>query len=277
MILNKRRSFFSFLPSFKGKIRISRLIYFNNQNLSKPYVLTLNKGVKMAVLNLIENIGYELFINGIYESKLLHHLIRNLPLNGSFIDVGANIGAISVPLAFNRPDLKIYAIEASPHIFKYLEYNKNINNLTNITLINKAIHIEDDLILDFFAPKEKFGKGSFSNVFTNDAEKVVTAKMDSLIALHNIHPDYVKVDVEGYESYVFQSLNEYLNSNKKRPTIIFEFVDWCERIALGESEIGKAQQFLLDKGYRLFEFENQNNEIVRPITANSCDIIAFYK
>lgn len=162
-------------------------------------------------------------------------------------------------------------------MFEFLKYNVELNNLTNITLVNKAIHKEDNIILDFFAPEDKFGKGSFSNVFTNNSEKVLTVRMDSLIKQYNIKPDFIKVDVEGYESYVFESLMGYLKSNNKNPTIIFEFVDWCERIALGESGIGKAQQILLDLGYKLFEFANQKNEIMRPLTANSCDIIAFYK
>lgn len=245
--------------------------------LAKPYELEMKYGTKIVVKNLVDNIGYNIFIDGAYEPKLVNHLIINIPIGGSFIDVGANIGSISIPLAYKRPDISIICIEASPAVFEFLKHNVELNNLTNITLVNKAIHKEDNIILDFFAPEDKFGKGSFSNVFTNNSEKVLTVRMDSLIKQYNIKPDFIKVDVEGYESYVFESLMGYLKSNNKNPTIIFEFVDWCERIALGESGIGKAQQILLDLGYRLFEFANQKNEIMRPLTANSCDIIAFYK
>lgn len=273
----KKQSNLSLVGYFKGKNRLSKLFYNNQEMLAKPYELEMKYGTKIVVKNLVDNIGYNIFINGAYEPELVNHLIINIPIGGSFIDVGANIGSISIPLAYKRPDISIICIEASPSVFEFLKYNVELNNLTNITLVNKAIHKEDNIILDFFAPEDKFGKGSFSNVFTNNSEKVVTVRMDSLIKQYNIKPDFIKVDVEGYESYVFESLMGYLKSNNKNPTIIFEFVDWCERIALGESGIGKAQQILLDLGYKLFEFANQKNEIMRPLTANSCDIIVFYK
>lgn len=275
MDINKKESLFRLLKPFKGKLRLSRLFYWNKNMLSKPYQVKMNCGADIVVKNLIDNIGYNIFINGIYEPELVNHLVENIPQKGCFVDVGANIGAISIPLAYLRPDISIFCIEASPQVFEYLQLNVELNSLKNITLINKAVHMNNYEKLDFFAPGDKFGKGSFSNVFTNDAEKVTTIRLDTLISEFNITPNIIKVDVEGYESFVFESLSGYLNESKIKPTIIFEFVDWCEKIALGEKEIGKAQQILLDQGYKLFEFGNQKNKILAPITSKSMDIIAF--
>lgn len=271
----KKGNIFRLIKPFKGKLRLSRLFYRNQEMLSQSYKVRMNCGVEIVVKNLIDNIGYNIFINGVYEPELVDYLVTFMPKNGCFIDVGANIGAISVPLAYLRPDVSIYCIEASPLVFEYLRFNVELNNLQNITLINKAIHIYDDETLDFFAPADKFGKGSFSNVFTNEAEKVTTIRLDTIINELIITPNIIKVDVEGYESYVFESLSGYLSESKIKPTIIFEFVDWCEKIALGENEIGKAQKILLEQGYKLFEFGNEKKEILEPQKSNSMDIIAF--
>lgn len=264
-IFKAKYSFLSFLPPFKGKLRLSRMIYTKRESLSQPYVLSMKGNIKLAVTNLIDSIGYELFINGTYERNLVNYLIENIPENGVFIDVGANIGAITIPVAFHRPDIKVFSIEASPFVFEYLKYNVDIHSLQNITLINKAIHITDGEILDFYTPKDQFGKGSFSNVFTDESEKVQTSRMDTLIKEHSIKPNIIKVDVEGYESFVFQSMSNYLLESGVKPIIIFEFVDWCEKLALGEEYIGDAQNHLINIGYTLYDFDSKETQPIKKI------------
>lgn len=99
---------------FKGKLRLAKfLITLKNS----PKTFSLPSGLMITVPNLIENVSFELFINGNYEEKYLRLINENIPENGNFIDVGANIGAISVLLAKQRPDINIHAFEASPNVF----------------------------------------------------------------------------------------------------------------------------------------------------------------
>jgi len=261
--------FFQYLPEFKGKLRLAKYLF---KNLSGRREFRTRDGLSFIVPNLIENVSFELFVNGFYERKYLKIISDNLPLNGVFVDVGANIGAISVVLAKHRPDVKIYAFEASREVFWYLQENKRKNSLANLYLFNKAIHTADNLEMQFYSPEDANGKGSFSPVFTDKFEKVITLSLDTFFRDNQIIPDLIKIDVEGYEALVIDSMNIFLNSNEKCK-LIFEFVDWAESMA--NYSIGTAQENLLKKNYRLLNIDNDIS-VNKPIL-NGCAMILAYK
>jgi FkbM family methyltransferase len=248
-------------------MRLAKLIFFKK---NKPRTFFLPSGLVFSVPNLIENVSFELFINGIYEEKYLKLIEKNLPLNSIFLDVGANVGAISILLAKRRPDVTIYAFEASPRVFQYLKINKDQNLLNNLNIYNLAIHTNDSLELPFYSPEDKNGKGSFSPVFTKNSELVKTISLDTFFNQNNISPDFIKVDVEGYEALIFDSMLNYLSKANSCP-ILFEFVDWAEKLA--NYEIGAAQKLLLSNDFILNDME-QNIIIKSPIMKGSTMIIA---
>lgn len=258
---------FQKLPKFKGKLRLAKLL-IRGKNNSKTF--SIPNGLTFTVPNLIENVSFELLINGIYEEKYLNLIDNNIHINGIFIDVGANIGAVSVILAKQRPDITIHAFEASPYVFQFLKLNKEKNKLTNLNIHNLAIHSSDNIELPFYSPKTLNGKGSFSPVFTQDAEIVTTISLDSFFNKNNIDPEFIKVDVEGYEALIFKSMDKYLSSNNAC-SILFEFVDWAEKLA--NFEIGYAQKTLLDYKYNLIDMESKIN-IQNPINTGSTMILA---
>jgi len=251
------------LPHFKGKLRLAKILTSNKKN---PRTFSLKNGLIITAPNLIENVSFELFVNGNYEKKYLNIIIENIPKHGVFIDVGANIGAISVLLAKQRPDIIIHAFEASPNVFKYLKLNKEQNSLINLHIYNLAIHSNDNLELPFFSPSLLNGKGSFSPVFTDVAEIVKTISLDSFFFKNKIKPNFIKVDVEGYEALIFESMPNYLMEANSCP-ILFEFVDWAEKLA--NYEIGTAQKILLNYHYILNDMELNiiiNNPILKGST-----------
>ena len=267
-----------YLPTFKGKKRLIRFLHGSSIKQNKEVTLRLEHGIVFSVPHLKEAISFDLFFEGAYEKSLVKFLVKTLPVNGIFIDIGANIGAISVFLARLRPDVKIYALEASPRVFGYLCRNVTQNKLGNITPINKAVHIDHDIFLDFFSPEDLFGKGSFSSVFTSTAEQVSTIRLDRFFENSQISPDIIKVDVEGYEAMIFESLGKYLTSPTNRPTIIFEFVDWAETM----SKIyhpGDAQKLILNSNYSLYDFDalvkGKTIEITSPQITGAKEFIAY--
>ena len=242
---------FSRLPKFKGKWRLARLLIPNQ--VSKRSFKTKN-GIKYLVPNLIENVAFELYIDGIYEKDTIDYICNFLPINGVFIDVGANIGAICIEVAHRRPDVTVHAFEAAPSVFKYLEANKNSNALKNLEVYNLAIHERGGESLPFYSPKDLNGKGSFAPVFTSTPEMVTTVRLDDFIIQNQLRPDFIKIDVEGFEVLILKSLSSFLKENTNCE-ILFEFVDWAEMEA--GFEAGSAQLYLKNLGYQLFKFSDQ--------------------
>lgn len=264
------------MPSFKGKKRLIKLLHAKYIKNCREITFNIIGNASFTVPNLVENISFNLFFEGIYEQELVSYLVDTLPKNGVFIDVGANIGAISIMVALLRPDVTIHAFEASPRVFHFLERNIQQNKLTTIHAVNLAIHAEDNQELSFFAPEDKFGKGSFTNVFNCAPELVKTIRLESYFDQHQLKPDLIKVDVEGFEAMVFESMGHFLQVNP-RPVIVFEFVDWAEK----NSQLflpGDAQRVLLHNRFKLYTLsgwhggKQQNITHVREVGA--CEIIA---
>jgi FkbM family methyltransferase len=245
-------SIFRKFPHFKGKKRIARVL-FSKEIEGKSNILVDGKfSCKYLLPNIRENVGFDIFVNGVYELETILLICRFLPQNGVFLDLGSNIGAILIPVLKRRPDIFSIAIEAAPWIYGYLQSNVELNKLDNIKLINNALFKEDGLELDFFSPGEKYGKGSLSPVFTNESVKVITKKLDTIVKEFDLKKvDLIKIDVEGFEYFVFKG-GEKLLSAPDAPIIIFEFVDWAEKRADGISA-GAAQRLLVEFGFELFE------------------------
>lgn len=245
------------LPDFRGKRRLAKILFRQKLNSSSEVLVEGKFGCSYYLPNLQENIGLDIFVNGVYEETTINHLEKMIPLNGRYLDLGANIGAILIPLCKKRPDINAIAVEAAPWIFKYLEKNILLNKLDKIIYLNNALFDRDDVALDFFSPQDKYGKGSLSPVFSREPVKVISKQVDTIIREHNFGKvNAIKADVEGFEYYVFKGAEEILKK-EGAPDIVFEFVDWAEELAMGLSP-GAAQKVLIEMGYQLFVIKNDN-------------------
>ena len=114
---------FQYLPQFKGKFRLGKLFYRNIVASGKNLIIEGKAGCRYRLPNLKENLAYEIFINGIYEPDTQRLLEKRIPHNGFFLDLGANIGSVSIPFCKGRKDVKCIAVEAVPWIYENLTYN----------------------------------------------------------------------------------------------------------------------------------------------------------
>ncbi len=212
-----------------------------------------------------------------YEEEIVNFIKDHISVNGTLLDIGANIGAITMPLIKQRKDIKVICIEASLHVFNFLKFNVENNQLDNCILLNKAVTDSDGNMVDFFSPNEQFGKGSLSSVFTKDAENVETIKLDTLAEKNDLKVDFIKIDIEGYEYYAFKGGETLLNADPS-PDILFEFVDWAEGLAK-DLKPGDAQKLLIQYGYNLFIVSKKGKmtPLSTPLTKGGAMIFASKK
>lgn len=242
------------LPLFKGKQRLARFLLRDSIYTKKSIWVKGKYDCEYLLPNLIENVSFEIFINGIFEQETSDFFIDILPQNGVFLDLGANIGSISIPLCRKRPDVKLVCVEAAPWIFEFLQKNLARNNMHEVVAVNKVLFYSDEEEVNFYSPEDKFGKGSLSPVFTDKLVKVRTIKVDTLVKSLKIDKvDVIKIDVEGYEYHVFKGATELL-MREDAPDILFEFADWAEENAKGVL-VGASQKILKDCGYKIFYFD----------------------
>ncbi|MDD3039569.1 FkbM family methyltransferase [Bacteroides sp.] len=137
------------------------------------------------------------------------------------LDVGANIGAIAIPLALRAK--KVFAFEVGNVPYGYLCRNILENNLTNIEVVKGAVANEPGKLYYYYTYPNVGGsfvsteKHSNSNGLTEEIEAFA---LDSMIDRFD-RVDFIKMDIEGYELNALNGAVELLK--KFSPKLYIEF------------------------------------------------------
>lgn len=158
------------------------------------------------------------------------------------IDCGANIGLCSLYWANKFPDSTIFAIEADPQVAKILQGNLEINNVKNVTIINKAAWINDGHIEFSLGPIDG---GAISKSRASSSVKVACFNFALWVDSFEVI-DYLKIDIEGAEKDVVPSL-----TNETLQKVGRAFVEYHQP-ANELSKIGKIISHLEDAGFSCF-------------------------
>jgi FkbM family methyltransferase len=134
-------------------------------------------------------------------------------LTGYAADIGAHIGAVTVPLALDNPDLHIVAVEAVPDNVDILRENLRLNGLTDrVTVVNKAAgkagttstchygYTHDTRDSDGYVAAHRF----IGNTWQDQAQPAYggvmeTFSLEDLIAIAGADITWLKIDCEGCE------------------------------------------------------------------------------
>lgn len=237
------------VPSgLRGKNRVARLLADRVLDPAAPCRVRAADNLDVMLPNLRDSVCLALFADGAYEAETIAWIARHLPADGTFLDIGANIGSVALPVARRRPDARVACVEASPLVFAYLDRNIRTNGLDpRVSAHHCALSASNARFVSFYSPEEGYGKGSMSPVFTKTAAQVANTRLDDLVRSMPTTPGLLKIDVEGFEKQVLEGGMEFLK--RQGPDVVFEFCDWAERLA-GNSP-GDSQRLLLENGFRL--------------------------
>jgi FkbM family methyltransferase len=186
----------------------------------KNYLINCHPG------NLIES---TIYLDKIWEEHLAKIMSVYLDgSNGVMIDVGANIGASTLPLAANHSQIRFHCYEPHPKIFDRLKNNIKLNNFNNVEPVNSAVSNSTGKSLKFYAQKnaENMGKSSLklnTDIKEHDEITVPTVSIDETFADSSDPVLLIKIDTQGTELEVLQSAEKTIK--KFRPTILFELED----------------------------------------------------
>ena len=259
-----------------GKARLVRAILrpFRSRG---PIVVPDLYGNDLWCPSVEETIAATLVSRGVYEPDTVAAILALLKPKGTFVDVGANIGAMALPVAALRPQAQILCVEADPDVATILRSNITCSARSNVRVIECiAGPCAHPAVRFYRAPAASFGMGSIGKQFDEPALALRQRALDDVLdelAIEDV--DVVKLDVEGAELGALRGL-ERRCQGEQPPTIIFEFSDWAEARIPGQSP-GDAQAFLLSIDYHLFHVGARGKAgaaIERPLTEGSAMILA---
>jgi FkbM family methyltransferase len=182
-------------------------------------------------------------LNGFYEIALLNGMceIAKNP-NGIALDIGANIGNHSI--FFSRKFKAVIAVEPAPSNCLILKSNLHLNNINNVTLIEKGLlNKNSKMALDNVDSKNT--NNGISEIKSGVSQALIDVVIgDEELQKMNLKEkiQLIKIDVEGRESLVIEGLKKTIE--KDMPIIFWE--------AFTKKEVDEAQSLLKSMGYKNF-------------------------
>ncbi len=192
-------------------------------------------------------------------SRLADLLLRRSP--GVVLDIGANVGASTLPLAARHPDCQFYCFEPHPVICGRLRGNLALNRLGNAHAMNLGVTDQPSGPLEFYAQRESLNMGlsGFTlnpDIGRHDVIPVETTSVDGFVASLPGEPrvSLIKVDTQGHESRVLQGARATLK--RDRPAVLFEFEDdYFESDAQRRAAKDRIHALFDEAGYRLYSIQ----------------------
>jgi FkbM family methyltransferase len=157
---------------------------------------------------------------GTYEKGMLHFLDENLKNGDVFIDVGANIGLLSIHAANSVGATgKVLAFEAHPETAKILEFNKELNHKENIHIYPIALGSEKGKAMIFNDSDSNRGGASLVRGLSESGIEVDLDRLDDILEA-TVIPKIIKIDVEGFEMNVLKGAVRTIQEAK--PILLIE-------------------------------------------------------
>jgi len=169
-------------------------------------------------------IDNDLYRLGCYEAGTLQFIRESVSDDSTVVDVGANIGAVTLFAATLVPRGCVMAFEALPFIADDLEQNVAINGFTNVVIHRVALG-ERRGHANIFPNLEERGSHSLLEK-TNDSRAYGEPWQVPIRPLDDFTRGVgkiavIKMDVEGYEARVIEGAQRTIE--KHRPKIILEY------------------------------------------------------
>jgi len=175
------------------------------------------------------HIDRQIIKQGVFSGAVFKTLISHISEKSTIVDIGANVGTISVATSLLYPDVDIHAFEPNPYALKRLRYNQSLNNISNLIIHEKALGSKPEF-LAFHHYDDHSGDIGLSSFITPtqsmhnaDIKPVEIITLDSCLNEFIKPVSIIKIDVQGFELEVLEGSEQLIT--KYRPVIILEHED----------------------------------------------------
>lgn len=180
-----------------------------------------------------ETIGFSVLLHGSFEQAESDYLCRLAQPGGTVVDVGANVGLHTIPLALAVGTGKVMAFEPVPENVKRLQENVERNRLRNVEIYPFALSDEDGSATMHLSRDPAYGTLMSTAVAHVAGESIETStrRLDDVWRMAGQPAvSAIKVDVEGAELRVLRGAKDLLATC--RPVLLVEAAQPAERAVL---------------------------------------------
>lgn len=192
-----------------------------------------------------------------YEEEELIMQYKLIQDHDTIIDIGGNYGWYSLHVAKKYPKSRVYTFEPIPTTYNYLNFNINLNQISNIIPINKGL--SDNVgEFTFFCDPNLTVNASLNNV--NDNPKAIQVicnvdVLDEFVQTNEIKKvDFIKCDIEGAEIFALKGGIKTIQEQK--PKLFIEMLrKWTRKFEYHPNEI---IELLKNLGYCCFKISKNS-------------------
>ena len=184
-----------------------------------------------------------------FERSDIGFLIRLVSNDKKIVDIGANVGFVSIPCAKACLSGEVIAIEPVPNTYLQLKANIDLNTLTNISSRNVAIGTRDgELILDNTVETDD-SSGFWRKVDTLSSTSITVPAISLDQVMQECgRIDLLKIDAEGMELEILRGGGDLLNpSNVKNLMVELTY----DKTGINK-ESAEVVHLLKSKGYVMY-------------------------
>lgn len=226
----------------------------------------LRNGARIG--NFVNFSEFHSMVGCISQAEQRFFLDRIAGISGDIIDIGANIGIVSVLLAQQFPDRVIHAVEPAPGTFAALGKNIALNALGNVRAHQLAI-ADAPGSLAFNANPIERATARIATAADTHVQAVEATTLDLFVQRQAItRLALLKIDVEGFESLVLAGARDTLA--RRLPQLIFMEVCPPLTISAGFDPAGPART-VAAAGYAWFRLE-ETGALVPVEPAQTVDV-----
>lgn len=220
----------SWLPITRIKIFGAKILYqITTLFVGKHKRVIERDGVKYEV-DLAEGIELSLFLFGKFQSHITNNSFLKIQDNFTIIDIGANVGLMTLQFAKLVPKGKVISFEPTHYALERLKRNLSLNPelAERVTVINSFVSEKSDTnpnIVAYSSWKVNGERGDNDHPVhlgtPKAAEGVPSVSLNDFAEQQKLDKiDFIKIDTDGHEYEVFRGADKAIA--KYKPVIIFE-------------------------------------------------------
>lgn len=211
-------------------------------------------------------------LRGVMEPGVVRRLQQLLQPGMTFVDIGANIGVITLHAALRvAPNGKVHSFEPTPRTFQFLKDNIQVNGLLESGLIDLHCEAVSDTVGD--AQLSIYSHNSGHNtLFGKDGDSriaVHTVTLDSMPGCARI--DVVKIDAEGAEPLILRGMQKTIEANPQI-VVLIEFAPAHLRRA--GVEPASFLKELNSTGFVIHVIDDATGDLLEPDPAHLVETIS---
>jgi FkbM family methyltransferase len=258
------------LPLTKMKLAVARMLYAAVRLFHRTDERVIQRrGIRYRV-NLSEGIDLSLYLFGSFQKHVLESGLARLEPGAVVIDVGANLGQMTLSYAKSPSTARVYAFEPTDYAFSKLQTNLELNPALRQKVVATKAFVSDEhsavAELTAYSSWPVGGRPAADQTthpihggVVMPASGTPSVTLDEFVEQEDItRVDLIKIDTDGHELQVLRGARRVIQQHQ--PAIIFE---WGQYV-LRERGVDPADFFRYFEDFDCRLINLANRHVVTP-------------